>query len=78
MHAGSHGPTHLHQRIEAFLAELGTIVAKMPEEDWEAHRDALIQAKLQKDRSVADEAERFWEQISSRRWVALHCVKMPG
>lgn len=40
----------------------------MPGEEFEQHRAAVISARQQKDCSVADEAERFWEQISSRRW----------
>ena len=53
--------------MEAFLAEFEGALSAMGEEEWEQHRQALIQAKRQKDNSISDEAERFWEQVASRR-----------
>lgn len=41
-------------------------------EEFERHREALIAAKLQKDRSMQDAADRHWEQISNRR-CGSHC-----
>ena len=65
--AGSHGPQHLDDRIDAFLTEFAPTLRDMPADEFEQHRATVIQARQQKDCSVADEAERFWEQISSRR-----------
>lgn len=65
--AGAHGPGHLEARIEAFIKGFEDTLDSMPPEEWEQHREALIQAKKQKDASIADEAMRFWEQLASRR-----------
>ena len=65
--AGVHGPAHLGDRIEAFLDEFAGTLAGMAAGEWDRHRQALIQAKLQKEGSIGDEAERFWELIASRR-----------
>ena len=80
MLAGSHGPQHLDERIDAFLADFSGTLAAMPAEEFEQHRAVVIQARQQKDCSVADEAERFWEQISSRRCCSeqeASCTVLP-
>ncbi|KAK9797401.1 hypothetical protein WJX73_004607 [Symbiochloris irregularis] len=66
--SGVHGPAHLDARIEAFVHGYAATLEAMPEAEWEGHRQALIQAKMQKDGSIGDEAERFWELIASRRY----------
>ncbi len=67
MDAGSHGPAHLDERIDAFLEGYLPSLASMPEDELEGHRRSLIAAKLQKDHTLAEEADRNWEQISNRR-----------
>ncbi len=69
--AGAHGPAHLDARIDAFLAGFEATLAKLAPEELERHREALVAAKLEKDRSLADEASRHWEQIVSRRYEYL-------
>lgn len=64
---GVRGPAHLQERIEAFVQSFEGTLQSMPEDEWEQHRGALIQGKMQKDASISDEAERFWEQVASRR-----------
>ena len=49
------------------MADFAGTLQSMPAEEFEQHRMAVVLAKQQKDCSVADEAERFWEQVSSRR-----------
>ncbi len=39
----------------------------MPSEELDRFRAGAISGKLQADRSMADEAERTWEQIASGR-----------
>ncbi len=36
-------------------------------DELDSNRQALIAAKTQKDHTLADEADRNWEQISSKR-----------
>eukprot|EP00884_Botryococcus_braunii_P020235 jgi/Botrbrau1/6896/Bobra.67_3s0015.1 len=66
--SGTHGPAHLDQRIRAWLAEAEKRLAGMEEAELAAFRTAAISGKLQADRSLFDEAERFWEQIASSRY----------
>jgi len=71
--AGAHGPAHLDARIDAFLSGFEATLAKLAPEELERHREALVAAKLEKDRSLADEASRHWEQIASRRCPLRRC-----
>ena len=64
---GTHGPVDVERRIEAFLADFARQLEAMDGEDFERHRSALIASKMQKDRSLGEEADRHWEQIFNRR-----------
>lgn len=64
---GTHGPTHLDQRISAWLADAEIRLVAMEKEEVAAYQASAIAGKLQADRSIFDEAERFWEQIASGR-----------
>jgi secreted Zn-dependent insulinase-like peptidase len=64
---GTHAPTELEARIEAFLTGFGPTLADMPAAEFEKHRASLLAAKLQKDRSLAEEADRHWSAIFDRR-----------
>ena len=64
---GTHGPIDVERRIEAFLTDFAGQLEAMSGEDFEGHRSALIASKLQKDRSLGEEADRHWEQIFNRR-----------
>ena len=68
---GEHGPAHLDARVDAFLGGYEAALAALEPEALERHRAALIAAKLQKDRGLADEASRHWEQIATRRCALL-------
>jgi hypothetical protein len=67
--AGSAGPAHLDERIDAFLDSFLPSLRSMTDDELDRHRHSLIAAKLQKDHTLADEADRNWEQISSKRHV---------
>ena len=64
---GSKSPGHLDERIDAFLTGFETTLKKLPRDDFEDNREALIAQKLQKDRSLLDESDRHWEQIEHHR-----------
>ena len=70
MHVGTHAPSELEARIEAFLAGFAETLADMPAGDFERHRASLLAAKLQKDRSLGEEADRHWGAIFDRRCAA--------
>jgi insulysin len=55
-------------RIEAFLSGFAATLAAMDEPEFERHRAALIAAKQQRERNLAEEADRHWEQIFNRRY----------
>jgi secreted Zn-dependent insulinase-like peptidase len=35
----------------------------MPDEEFEENRESVIEDKLQKDHTLREESDRFWEQI---------------
>ena len=65
--AGAHGPAHLDARIDAFLQTFEETLRRLSPDELEGHRGALIASKTLKDASLADEADRNWEQISGKR-----------
>ena len=65
--AGAHGPAHLDARIDAFLQTFEDTLRRLSPDELEGHRGALIASKTLKDASLADEADRNWEQISGKR-----------
>lgn len=65
--SGTHAPSELEARIEAFLAGFAGSLADMPAGEFERHRASLLAAKLQKDRSLGEEADRHWGAIFDRR-----------
>ena len=74
LHTGGHGPVDVERRIEAFLADFEKQLEAMDGADFEFHRSSLIASKLQKDRSLGEEADRHWEQIFNRRCFVCTCV----
>ncbi|KAL3154731.1 hypothetical protein ABBQ38_011279 [Trebouxia sp. C0009 RCD-2024] len=50
--SGTHDPVTLQERIEAFLDSSTFLLADLPPEDFERHRQALIAAKLQQCHSL--------------------------
>ena len=61
--SAKHGPGHLDDRIEAFLGSFRSVLAAMEAAQFERNRDALVAAKLQKDRALSDEADRHWDAV---------------
>lgn len=69
LNAGSYSPQHLDVRVETFLLDFREHLENVSDEDFEGHRAALIAAKLQRDHSIQDCAQRHWEQIRNRRYA---------
>jgi len=68
--SAKHGPQHLEARIDAFLDSFRMVLAAMPSDEFECNRAAVVAAKLQKDRTLSDEADRHWDAIwhGRRQW----------
>jgi insulysin len=58
-------PHYLDTRIEAFLAQVGDILDKMTDTEFEGHKRSLIIKRLEKLRNLDQESSRHWSQISS-------------
>ncbi len=67
----THGPQHLDERIDAFLTAFAARLETMSVDEVDDNRHSLIAAKTQKDHTLVDEADRNWEQISSKRCPPL-------
>ncbi len=64
--SAKHGPAHLDARIDAFLASYEDALRAMPSDEFERNRAAVVSSKLQKERSLCDEAEKHWDAIWHR------------
>lgn len=56
-------------RMEAFLAAFAHTLQAMPDAEFARNKASLISAKLQKDRAVVEEAERWWDAVWHRHWA---------
>ncbi|KAK9915769.1 hypothetical protein WJX75_003936 [Coccomyxa subellipsoidea] len=69
--SATYGPGHVDERIETFLRGFAARLEALSVDELDSNRQALIAAKTQKDHTLADEADRNWEQISSKRYDFL-------
>lgn len=69
---GSHAPGYLDSRVEAFLNSYLPELENMSEGEFDEHREALIDAKLQKDHNLEEQADRHWDAVLNRRWASLN------
>jgi len=60
-------PRYLNHRIEEFLKSARTLIAEMPEEEIERHKEALAQKKLEKPKKLSARFDKIYAEISSRR-----------
>jgi secreted Zn-dependent insulinase-like peptidase len=58
--SGNFGVDLLQQRTDAFVSQFMGEFAKFPPETFEKYRQAVIQAKLQRDRTLSDAARRLF------------------
>ncbi|KXZ55212.1 hypothetical protein GPECTOR_3g355 [Gonium pectorale] len=66
-----HPPEHLDACVEAFLAAQGPRLRAMTPAELATQAAAVVSAKMQRDRSLVEEAGRQWEHISSQRYDFL-------
>ena len=65
---GTHGPTHVDTRIDAFLSSFARELRDMSEDEFSEHKDALVSAKQQQDGQLYAESDRHWDHIVNRRY----------
>jgi len=57
-------PEYLDSRIESFLTQMGDILEKMIDADFEGHKRSLILKRLEKPKNLDQESTRHWTHIS--------------
>jgi secreted Zn-dependent insulinase-like peptidase len=61
-------PAHLQLRVESFLTGFRDHLIAMGDAEFYRNVLALVQNKLRRDSNVHEEAERYWGEISERRY----------
>lgn len=61
-------PAGLDERIEAWLVQFRAELEAMPEETFAANVRALVQVRSQRDKMLAQEVGRHWEEIVKRTY----------
>lgn len=56
----------LEERIEEFLRAFFDTLKTMSREEFEVHKQAVIDHKQTKDKNLAEEAERLWDELVNR------------
>ncbi|KAF9246784.1 hypothetical protein DTO027I6_5298 [Penicillium roqueforti] len=62
---------YLESRIENFLREFGSILEKMPEEEFEGYKRSVVNKRLEKLKNLGSETGRYWSHIGSERFDFL-------
>ncbi|KAL5492063.1 STE23_1 [Sanghuangporus weigelae] len=58
-------PGYIETRIEAFLTHMREVLEKMPEQEFEEHKAALIHELTENLKNILEETSRFWATIRS-------------
>lgn len=59
-------PVYVETRIESFLTGLKDIIDKMTDDEFDRHRQALIDKKEEQPKNLGEESRRFWSRISDK------------
>ena len=62
--SSEHTPEYVDERIEAFLATVPELLAKLEPQKFADHRESLIRSKLQPPKTLRDETAMHWTEIS--------------
>ncbi|ODO03593.1 hypothetical protein L198_02442 [Cryptococcus wingfieldii CBS 7118] len=60
---GERDPVYLELRMEAFLESMGVYVQDISDDEFEKHKQSLIDWREEKPKRLSEENERFWETI---------------
>jgi insulysin len=63
---GSHHPSHVETRIEAFLDKIMMNLIEMTDEEFLRNKKALEASLLETPKNLASETSRFWSHVNSR------------
>lgn len=63
--------TYVESRIDAFFDHLKGVLEKMTDEEFESHKESLIQSRLEAVKNLGEESMRFWYHIHSRYYDFL-------
>jgi insulysin len=58
-------PTHLEERVEAFLASMKATIRDMPNGEFTEQKQGLQRKWRESDKNLTEEANRFWGHISN-------------
>lgn len=61
-------PEYLEERINAYLACFGRTLDTMSDEEFESHKESLINKRLEKVKNLEQENNRFWHHITSEEY----------
>jgi secreted Zn-dependent insulinase-like peptidase len=62
---GEQPPHHFDDRIEAFLATVPALLRSLEDSEFENHREALIEARLEAPTTLKQESDKHWSEISA-------------
>lgn len=61
-------PSYLEQRIEAFLIKFREMLENMDDKEFETHKEALANIRLEKPKTLAAQTRIFWSEISLQQY----------
>jgi len=64
----AYSPDHVEERIKLWLASVETQVEEMTDEDFDESKEALIQSKLEKFKSLAEQFSSWADEIRTHRF----------
>lgn len=56
-------PSHLEERVDAFITSYQKTLASMPDDDFQAKKDALVLQLLEAPKNLGEETSWFWYYI---------------
>ena len=62
--SGEYGPFELKKRVDAWLSDLGKLFAKLTDEEFERHREALVISLQKKGDSIAEVLGDFYYSVT--------------
>lgn len=67
--SSKYNPIYLQERIDNFISGLDEMLEGLDDESFENYRSGLMAKLLEKDPSLTYESNRFWNQITDKRYM---------
>ncbi|XP_021724126.1 insulin-degrading enzyme-like 1, peroxisomal [Chenopodium quinoa] len=58
------GPSHIDQRVEAFLGKFEGELRQLSEDEFKKNLNSLVDSKLEKHKNLREESRFFWKEIT--------------